>query len=119
MKNLTEHLNKRKAFTQDENVRKAQRKEEINLKKQKRQEAYDSLHKNENENENQLDEDVQEKEKLSGAQKRENRAKLGTSLPDLFFLKFVFLILFHPFPILNCILTFSFIWAWFFFYLFL
>ena len=80
LKNLTEHLNKRKVFTQDENVRKAQRKEETNFKKQKRQEAYDILHKNENENDNLLDEDVQGKEKLSGAQKRENRAKLGMFL---------------------------------------
>ena len=77
------HLDKRKAFTLDENIRKAQRKEEISAKKQKRYELInaaksDILDEKDNFD---ADEDVEvekEKEKLTNAQKKQNRATLGT-----------------------------------------
>jgi archaellum component FlaD/FlaE len=84
LKNLTSHLDKRKVFTLNENIRKTQRNEEINNKKQKRQQIYDEKNKKEAENdENSTEKDTDDvdgniTEKLTGAQKRQNRSKLGT-----------------------------------------
>ena len=75
------HLDKRKAFTLDENVRKNQRKEEINAKKQKRYELINAAKVDIIDDENNIiddDEDKNvEKEKLTNAQKKQNRAVLG------------------------------------------
>ena len=83
LKNLIGHLEKRKAFTLDENVRKTQRKEEINAKRQKKldlREVNKDVVAAENDgSETEMDESNLST-KLSGAQKRENRAKLGTFL---------------------------------------
>ena len=80
LKNLVGHLEKRKAFTLDENVRKTQRKEEINAKRQKKLDLRE-INKDDVAGENdgfgtEMDES-QLSLKLSGAQKRQNRAKLG------------------------------------------
>jgi predicted Holliday junction resolvase-like endonuclease len=83
LKNLTSHLDKRKVFTLNENIRKTQRNEEISNKKQKRQELYDEKNRKEAENdENSAEKDTEDldgniTEKLTGAQKRQNRSKLG------------------------------------------
>jgi hypothetical protein len=94
LKNLTSHLDKRKVFTLNENIRKTQRNEEISNKKQKRQELYDEKNRNDAENdENSAEKDTEDidgniTEKLTGAQKRQNRSKLGNLFnfePVLFF----------------------------------
>lgn len=75
------HLDKRKAFTLDENIRKAQRKEEISAKKQKRYELINAAKSDiiDDKDNFDADEDVEvEKEKLTNAQKKQNRATLGT-----------------------------------------
>ena len=81
LKNLTMHLDKRKAFTLDENIRKTQRKEEINAKKQKRYELINAAKSDiiDDKNDNiDADEDMDvEKEKLTNAQKKQNRSTLG------------------------------------------
>jgi hypothetical protein len=83
LKNLTSHLDKRKVFTLNKNIRKTQRNEEISNKKRRRQELYDEKNRNDAENDengagiesDDIDRDITEK--LTGAQKRQNRSKLG------------------------------------------
>lgn len=80
MKNLIGHLEKRKAFTLDENVRKSQRKEEINAKRQKKldlREGNKEVVAAENDGFRTEMDDSHVSTKITGAQKRENRARLG------------------------------------------
>lgn len=80
LKNLIGHLEKRKAFTLDENVRKSQRKEEINAKRQKKldlREGNKEVLAVENDGFGTEMDESQVSTKITGAQKRENRARLG------------------------------------------
>jgi hypothetical protein len=80
LKNLTGHLEKRKAFTLDENVRKSQRKEEINAKRQKKldlREGNKEVVAAENDGFGTEMDESEVSTKITGAQKRENRARLG------------------------------------------
>ena len=87
LKNLVGHLEKRKAFTLDENVRKTQRKEEINAKRQKKLDLREVNKDNvagENDGFGTEMDESQLSLKLSGAQKKQNRAKLGNLLNNYY-----------------------------------